>query len=213
VRIWGNYFDQTATGVATTSTSAGPVYVFRNVWNRSRMLSMKTPDQDQRAYMFKSGSQSGFGGGRRYVFHNTMLQAPPAAGSTLTSGGGEGLSGPNSTQILENTVSRNNIYHIWKPHWASIDTKGGPGNDLNYDLRNGAVMGISGAEANGIVGTPVYAPGHGWSSEAGGNYSLATSSPGYDRGQRLPNFNDNFTGAGPDMGAHEAGTPAMKFGR
>jgi hypothetical protein len=30
---------------------------------------------------------------------------------------------------------------------------------------------------------------------------------------RLPNFNDDFTGAAPDMGAHETGKPAMKFGR
>jgi hypothetical protein len=162
--------------------------------------------------MFKSGSQSPYGQGRRYVFHNTMLQATQA-GLTYPLGGGEGLAGPNSTQILENTVSRNNVYHVWKSNWASIDTKGGAGNDLNYDLRNGSVVGISGAEATGIVGTPIYAPGHGWTNEAGGNYSLAPSSPGYDRGQRLPNFNDNFTGAGPDMGAHEAGTPAMKFGR
>ena len=43
-------------------------------------------------------------------------------------------------------------------------------------------------------------------SEAGGNYQLAPSSPGYDKGVRLPNFNDDFTGAAPDMGAHEAGT-------
>jgi len=28
----------------------------------------------------------------------------------------------------------------------------------------------------------------------------------------IPNFNDGFTGAGPDMGAHEAGTPRMRFG-
>jgi hypothetical protein len=212
VRIWGNYMNQTASGVATTSTSAGPVYIFRNVWNRSRHYSDRSLDSDSRLYMFKSGSQSPYGQGRRYVFHNTMLQATQS-GLTYPLGGGEGLAGPNSTQILENTVSRNNIYHVWKSNWASIDTKGGSGNDLNYDLRNGSVVGISGAELNGIVGTPIYAPGHGWTSEAAGNYSLAPHSPGYDRGQRLPNFNDGFTGAGPDMGAHEAGTPAMKFGR
>jgi hypothetical protein len=43
-------------------------------------------------------------------------------------------------------------------------------------------------------------------------YQLAPNSPGYDRGARIPNFNDGFTGAAPDMGAHEAGTPAMKLG-
>ena len=77
----------------------------------------------------------------------------------------------------------------------------------------GALSGtIAGAESNGIAGTPVYAAGNGWSSESGGRYSLAAGSPGYDQGTRIPNFNDGFLGAGPDIGAHEAGGPAMSFG-
>ena len=212
VRIWGNYMDQTATGVATTSTSVGPVYVFRNVQNRSRNLSMSSLDADSRLYMFKSGSQSGYGGGRRFMFHNTALQAPPPAGSTYPLGAGEGLAAPSSTEGLTNTVSRNNIYHVWKSHWASIRTQGGSGNDLDYDLVNGSVTAYAGAEANRVVGVPIYAPGNGWISEGGGMYQLAPSSPGYDRGAVLPNFNDGFTGAAPDMGAHEAGLPAMRLG-
>jgi hypothetical protein len=212
VRIWGNYFDQTASTVATTSTSIGPVYIFRNVWNRSRHYSQVSLDQDSRLYMMKSGSASGFGDGRRYVLHNTMLQAPPPPGSTLPLGGGEGLSAPNSSQPMTNTVSRNNIWHIWKSWWNSIATLGGTGNDLDYDLFNGNIAAYPGAEANGILGTPLYAPGHGWSSESGGFYQLDPSSPGYDRGVRLPNFNDDFLGAAPDIGAHETGAPAMRFG-
>ena len=109
-------------------------------------------------------------------------------------------------------MSRNNILHIWKGSWDSIRTNGGGSNDLNYDLRNGGISAYSGAEANGWVGTPVFKSGHGWSNWAGGNYQLDASSPGYDKAQRLPNFNDAFTGGGPDVGAHEAGTPAMRLG-
>ena len=65
---------------------------------------------------------------------------------------------------------------------------------------------------HGIANTPIYQTGNGWQSESGGMYQLAPNSPGYDAGLVIPNFNDGFTGAGPDMGAHEAGTPAMKFG-
>ena len=43
-------------------------------------------------------------------------------------------------------------------------------------------------------------------------YQLAPNSPGFDQGLVIPNFSDGFTGSAPDMGAHEAGTPAMKFG-
>jgi hypothetical protein len=212
VRIWGNYMDQTTTGVATTASHAGPVYIWRNVWNRARTYSHVALDSDQRNYMFKSGTQSGFGNGRRYVFHNTMLQADPLPGSLYPQGGGEGISGPTSTSVLTNTVSRNNILHIWKSWWPSIDSKGGAGNDLDFDLFNGTIQAYSGAEPNGILGTPTYAPGHGWMSESGGNYQLDASSLGYDQGVRLPNFNDGFNGGAPDMGAHEAGTPAMRFG-
>jgi hypothetical protein len=63
---------------------------------------------------------------------------------------------------------------------------------------------------NGLVGTPIYASGHGWQSEANGNYQLAPTSPGYGRAQRLANFND--TSSAPDVGAHQSGTSAMVFG-
>jgi hypothetical protein len=211
VRIWGNYMDQTATGVATTSTSRGPVYIFRNVQNRSRNKSMSTLDGDSRLYTYKSGSASGYEGGRRYVFHNTSLQAAPPAGSSYPLGAGSSLAGPGNGQMLKDTVSRNNIFHIWKSHWNAIYNVES-GNDLDYDMTNGGIQAYSGAEPNRVIGTPIYAAGHGWQSEAGGNYQLAPNSPGYDKGVRIPNFNDGFTGAAPDMGAHEAGKPAMPLG-
>ncbi len=43
-------------------------------------------------------------------------------------------------------------------------------------------------------------------------YQLASGTPGYDQGLRIPNFNDGYLGAAPDVGAAEAGAPAMKFG-
>ena len=212
VRIWGNYFDRVGAAIASTSTSVGPLYIFRNVSNRQRTYSMSSLDADNRMYMMKSGSASGFGDGRRYVFHNTMLQADPLAGSLYPQGGGEGLSAPGSSQPLTNTVSRNNVWHIWKSWWNSVATQGGSGNDLDFDLFNGNIAAYAGAEANGILGVPVYAPGHGWVNEAGGFYQLDPSSLGYERGVRVPNFNDDFLGAAPDMGAHETGSPAMRFG-
>ena len=44
VRVWGNYINNTATGVATTPVAIGPTYVFRNVYNRSRQLSQVPPE-------------------------------------------------------------------------------------------------------------------------------------------------------------------------
>lgn len=114
---------------------------------------------------------------------------------------------------ITNTVSRNNIFHVWQNSVPAIEAEGGTGNDFNYDLSNGGLSGtVAGAESSGFAGTPVYAAGNGWSSESGGRYSLAAGSPGYDQGTRIPNFNDGFLGAGPDIGAHEAGSSAMSFG-
>ena len=208
VRIWGNYMDQTATGVATTVTDKGPVYIFRNVYNRSRQLSEVAPDSDDRNNFAKSGSTKKVGNGRRYVFHNTLLQVDNA-GTTYPLGAGGGIAGTGSDS-LTNTVSRNNILHIWKAWWSSIDDNGGSGNDLDYDLYNGAITAYRGAETHGIVGTPLYASGNGWSSWAGGMYQLEPRSPGFGTAAPIPNFNDAY--AAPDVGAHQSGTAAMCFG-
>ncbi|HYE88180.1 MAG TPA: Ig-like domain-containing protein, partial [Vicinamibacterales bacterium] len=210
-RVWGNYIDQTAAGIANTPVSTGPMYVFRNVYNRSRRFAFVSLDNDDRLQFNKAGSQTEYGHGRRYVFHNTLLQATQS-GVVNGLGAGDGVTGLSNAPMT-NTVTRNNILHVWRSGSTSIGTNGGTGNDLDYDLRNGGISAYAGAEANGIVGVPVYRQGHGWGNWAGGNYQLDPSSPGYDRGVRIPNFNDAFTGAGPDMGAHEGDTPAMRLGR
>ena len=179
VRIWGNYLDQTATGIATTATHYGPVYIYRNVYNRSRKKSERPADNDDRGPFAKAGSTDKWGNGRRYVFHNSVLQ-PDGKG-----GAGAGIAG-NSKQPLTNTVSRNNIFQVWRPHWAAINEAGGSGNDLDYDLSNGRISqkhGVSGGAGSGV-----------------------------DRGVRIPNFNDSFVGRGPDIGAEEKGAASLPYG-
>jgi len=188
VRVWGNYIDDTYIGVASTVTQTGPLFVFRNVTGRTGTFG-------------KNGEAGGYGGGRRYFFHNTILQ----------NGGGAsaGIKG-NTGQPLTNSVTRNNVLHLSNAGGMAIGVIGGSANDFDYDLSNGNMAPYSGAQRNGIVGTPLYASGSG--SGASGMYHLAPSSRGYDRGARIPNFNDAFSGAAPDMGAHEAGAPQMRFG-
>jgi hypothetical protein len=87
---------------------------------------------------------------------------------------GGGVAG-NTGEPLTNSVMRNNILHVWTAGAYSVYNAGGTTDDADYDLRNGNVN-ISGAETHGFVGTPIYASGHGWQSEAGGNYQLSSSS-------------------------------------
>jgi hypothetical protein len=206
VRIWGNYMNNTATGVATTATALGPVYIFRNVFNRNKFFEKVACDGDDRQPFFKSGSDSSLGDGRRYIFHNTMLQAQQS-GCSYGLGGGAGIGGTGSSQLVNNTFSMNNIYHLWKPNSAFYQVGGG--NLFQNDMFNGSA---GAAEINGINATPSYAAGNGWSSESSGAYALASGTPGYDTAVRIPNFNDAFVGAGPDVGAAEAGAGSMKFG-
>ena len=195
VRIWGNYLDLTATGIASTVTHYGPLYVFRNVYNRSRKMSERSPDADDRGPFAKAGATQEWGGGRRYFFHNSVLQP----GNSL--GAGAGISG-NSGQPLTNTVSRNNIWQIWKAHWESINEAGGSGNDFDYDLYNGKLNTYRAAEKHGITGVPIYER----------EFQLAPRSPGVDKALRVPNFNDAYVGAAPDIGAQETGAPILQFG-
>src|SRR6185503_10947860 len=150
VRVWGNYVDSTTVGIATTPVATGPIYVFRNVYNHSRQLALPAPDSDERNNAFKSGSWSGYGDGRRYIFHNTVLQ-PTESGAQYPLGAGGGIAASGSDEPLTNTVSRNNILQIWKSWWSSFGSPGS-GNDLDYDLYNGGNT-FSGTQSHGMVGT------------------------------------------------------------
>jgi hypothetical protein len=76
---------------------------------------------------------------------------------------------------------------VWRSHWAAINEAGGSGNDFDYDLSNGRL-----SEKHGVSGG---------------------ADKGVDRGVRIPNFNDNFSGSAPDIGAEEKGAPPLVFGR
>jgi hypothetical protein len=209
VRVWNNFLTQTGTGIASTVNAVGPLYLFRNVYDKSRMLYLASFDGDDRGPFFKSGSQdSTIGDGRRYVFHNTSLQArdPSAANGLGASGGIQGT----GSAPMTNTVSRNNIFWIWKSSWDSIEQRtGGHDNDADYDLYNGGIDANAGAEANGMrVSAPTFATGNGLGMS--GMYQLQPGTPGYAMGVRIPNFNDQF--AAPDIGAHQSGTTRMIFG-
>jgi hypothetical protein len=216
VRIWGNYIDRAYTGIATAATSVGPIYIFRNVYDTSRK-SEAPNDTVEHGPFAKLGDHPRFGGGRRYFFHNTLLQRPPPEGSTRTQGAGGALSGGSNERPMIDVWSRNNIWHLNRPERSgySAPHKETRDNNIDYDLYGGGSVRLPGTNVIGthlIKGVPQYSPGHGAASRDGGKYELAAGSAGFDAGEVLPNFNDGFTGAAPDIGAHEAGTPPLEFG-
>jgi hypothetical protein len=136
-----------------------------------------------------------------------MLQATEA-GSAFPLGAARAIGGTASNKRLRNTVTRNNIWHVWKPTSPAF-YEVGTDNDAAFDMYSGTA---GTTIVGGINATPTYAPGHGWQSESGGQYQLASGTPGFNQGTRLANFNDAYSGSAPDIGAHEGGTPAMRFG-
>jgi hypothetical protein len=200
VRIWGNYSTDCFVSVACASTSIGPLYVWRNVSD-----VMRVAPGDWSGGFLKTSNK--MGGGRIFVFHNTILQPARVLREGKTSVGarlGLGWGGP-----MINVTSRNNALHV--KHIAIRDRTKDPLADYDYDLWRGELQCAGGHETHGIKNEPVYTEGHGVANGIGRLW-LAPDSPGYDAGLRLPNFNDDYTGAGPDMGAHEAGTPPLQFG-
>ena len=211
VRIWGNYIDQTFTKIAIATTQIGPVYIWRNVADRSVVDEAGPSDEALRGPFLKAGSRDPDfpGGGRIYVFNNTVLQRPPPAGRRLGLGPSYGI--PESGGPVLNLMSRNNILQVPSRQNYSILHETPPADDgdtsFDYDLYNGvaSVKGVVRVEPHGIAGAPVFTSGT-------ASFTLAPNSRGVDKGEPIPNFADAFRGAGPDMGAQEQGQPTMQFG-
>ncbi|MBN2138197.1 MAG: right-handed parallel beta-helix repeat-containing protein [Sedimentisphaerales bacterium] len=203
VRIWGNYISHSMVAVASAATHIGPLYIWRNV----TAVSQKGPDTRAGGPFLKAGLGSGFAGGRTYVFHNTLLQPPTPVSQDPWQGHCIGLSTWGGALI--NHISRNNIWHVFNPKGHSIQERGDlcRDNDYDYDLCSARVIPAEIHQTHGIKAAPIYDP-----KNRTGQFALAPDTPGHDAGTIIPNFNDNFTGKAPDIGAFEAGKPPLAYG-
>ena len=187
------------------STSVGPLYIFRNVYNRSRVLEQAR--RSTRTTASRSSSRApmpSFGNGRRYVFHNTMLQAT-RSGAVNGLGGGarhrrHGQPASSSTTPSRSTTSTT-CGSRTSPYYQV-----GTDNDFANDMYNGST-GTHGGQRHQRRRRATRRATAGRASRAAST-SSRRARPGLDHGVRIANFNDGFTGAAPDVGAHEAGAPA-----
>ena len=217
VRIWGNYIDLFNMAIATACVSMGPVYMFRNVMGESR----RQHRDSNGGSLFKTGDRNEFGGGRRIIFHNTALQPEGAF---------------NVIGRDPNCMTRNNIFNV--PGRLVADTETKPVSDFDYDYFPGTAKGHA-MEKNSINinrSTPkLYVTSTklefypsttiknviiGKFPTAFGKDTIIITDPVFqiknpliDSGVILPGFNDDFKGAGPDLGAFEVGNPPLQFGR
>mgnify|MGYP003662759732 CR=1 FL=1 len=201
VRIWNNHIDKSFVAVATATTSVGPLYVWRNVVGESRRSDIGNSDEIKRGGFLKTSDR--MGGGRIYVFHNTLLQPPPPDRFRNTLGCQIGMGHGGN---MSNIFSRNNILHTSAKGGPFNDRQRDPQGDYDYDLYNGRLL-ISSHERHGIAGLPRYESLVANNDKARLRLPLPQvpiqDSPAVDAGIRLPNFNDNYVGNAPDIGAHE----------
>jgi hypothetical protein len=216
VRIWSNYIHHSFVHIATASTSMGPLYIFRNILGESRISHQ---DRGGGSIIKTGGRDVEIDGqrvstllGHRFIFHNTALQ-PNGALDVFTS------------HELHNAVTRNNIFYTRGSAYPR--DRGEPRNDFKNDLTGGFLGG-------GFVQSMfIPSDGNEWflaptmkkiewgriESVRDGKTVAITDpvldvpNPAIDKGVRLPGFNDDFTGAAPDIGAYETGRPPLRFGR
>ena len=220
VRIWGNYLHFYFNGIATASTSKGPLYIFRNVLGESR----KSFSNYQGGALFKTGERNEFGGGRRYIFHNTAIQP-------------QGAYGVFTSHENPNCITRNNIFDV--PGQLATEKDKLPVSDYDYDFFSGSSKGTA-IEPNGVgIHTPAlgsmfvpsyyleFYPNSSIISRISGKHPivfgditititdpvLQISNPLIDNAVVLPGFNDDYKGTAPDIGAFEMGGPPLRFGR
>ncbi|MCG8637933.1 MAG: Ig-like domain-containing protein [Desulfobacterales bacterium] len=203
-RIWGNYMDRSYSPIAITPTGQGPIYIFRNISDRSLKCPFSNAgntDADKRGRFLKAGYNSS---DRVYIYHNTIYQREPAAGAQYPLGLDKAVINDASGGSAGNMISRNNIFHIHQDGGSTFN--GESVNDFDYDLYNGSVA--SGSEQNGVQGQPTYAPGNGPME-----FFLDPSSLGVGVGLPLDNFNAGSSGVEPGIGAYQIGMQPFEFGK
>lgn len=221
VRVFGNYAHQFFNGIATASTTKGPIYIYRNVVGESRVGHRNSSG----GAFIKTGEREPFAGGRRYVFHNTVVQ--PMGVSHAFSGHG-----------ISNTITRNNIFDV--PGRLAADRETVDNSDYDYDYFSGLSKGVA-KEPNGIKfnttpsATRLYRTSYSleyyprsrinsivWGrkpyqfGEIKRNITdpvVQISNPLIDGGVKIPGFNVGFKGEAPDLGAFEVGFAPLEFGR
>ncbi|MCL4853619.1 MAG: right-handed parallel beta-helix repeat-containing protein, partial [Bryobacteraceae bacterium] len=216
VRIWSNYIHHTFVHIATAATSMGPLYIFRNVFGKSRVshrdssggMMIKTGMN----YVTIDGERVSTGLGHRFIFHNTALQ--PGGGLDVF-----------SSHELHSAVSRNNIFYARGRAYPR--DRGAPPNDFENDL-TGGYLGGGFVQSMFLTGNPLEwflasaVKSIKWGrveyTRNGKNFAITdpvveVANPALDTAVRLPGFNDNYAGAAPDIGAFENGRPPLRFGR
>ncbi|MFH1069065.1 MAG: right-handed parallel beta-helix repeat-containing protein, partial [Candidatus Glassbacteria bacterium] len=201
-RFWNNVCHSLFVGVSLTPINVGPTYVLYNL-----IYDLQ----------FKNFKYGGSDPGWCYILHNTVCSINRGHDLMVIS------------QPFKGQIYRNNI--LWATGWAMWSSRKplAAENDLDYDcwyssdidwfrgytgLAHKRLFRFEGREYFFIKD---FTEAFGWEKHGlqahprladpgSGDFRLLPDSPCLDRGVVLPNINDRFVGAGPDLGAFERGS-------
>ncbi len=194
VRIWGNTISDCLVGIGVAPVVEGPCYVWRNT-----IINCGPA--------FKLGEGDRKGHGPLFIYHNTAYSTLPEDGGYAGSGGGG---------LFTNVYARNNLISV--NGMLFYDKHKQLSNSFDYDLLHTKnpkrFMGWGSAKSkltlgqaqdmgfwkHAVVEDPQFVG-------APRNLMLKPASPAIDAGTVLPNFNDDYLGKAPDIGATEHDLP------
>ena len=212
VRIFRNRITNCFSGISMQPVHGGPVYVFRNALLNLEYSPFKLHNDMAGAL----------------IFHNTSVKS--------------GIPFPisNGGETVRDVVTRNNLFvgtgspalyssgamsrtdfdndgYEWPGRGGFAVWNGRTYGSMTAAVGSGALYSERGAIAMGphlTFAGPLAAPQshHRQIDRSTHDPRLAASSRAVDRGVRLPNFNDQFRGARPDLGCCEAGHDLPWFG-
>ncbi|MBS7642184.1 MAG: right-handed parallel beta-helix repeat-containing protein [Candidatus Bathyarchaeia archaeon] len=198
-RMWNNFIVNSLCAISLAPITYGPIYVFRNICIDFRLMGVK----------LNSGYASS---GWKYLYHNTFY-------SSITQPSPEWRQPPigigDTSAKFSRLITRNNILHLSSDNYILADTVY---DESSYDYDN---MYISGLHSKFVIiqgkeYTTLYTLRTLLNLEKNGisadslfispdimDFRLSSNSPCIDAGVYIPNFNDNYYGKAPDIGALE----------
>ena len=215
VRAFDNRATNVGMGVSLQPVWGGPVYIFRNVFLNIAKSAYKLNNDPSGFFIFHNTSARSLGTGNWGAYAWTSLGYAQADGDPAYAGNFQfknnilfGLSNP--AHVTTDLILEEIDYNGWSPdgtfrfddtwvNFADLQT------DSPYE-NNGLILNAD------TFATPLVLPQDYTTFWANTDASLNQNSNAVDAGQRLPNINDGYVGAGPDIGALERGAPAPDYG-